>query len=177
MRRVLLAPLLAGVLAGCGSSGPPSVTAAPPSTPPAATATAASSLPTAGPVTGSPIHGPTPTYQPSSTASSTVQVLRLNERSNLTTVQAQVGANIVVALSSTYWQFDTPDPAVLRGLSLPMTQPATGCAPGAGCGTVTVVYQVVAAGQAVISATRTSCGEALKCTPEQASYRVVVVSS
>jgi hypothetical protein len=42
---------------------------------------------------------------------------------------------------------------------------------------VTVTYQAVGGGQATISAARTSCGEALRCTGNQGSYSVLVVVS
>jgi len=47
--------------------------------------------------------------------------------------------------------------------------------PGAGCGTVTALFDAVGPGRASVSAERTGCGEAMSCTGRQRSYSVTVV--
>jgi hypothetical protein len=82
-------------------------------------------------------------------------------------IAVRVGAVVQVALDSTYWMITTPNSGVVHALDAPTSASHTGCVAGAGCGTVTVRYRVTAAGTAVLSAVRTLCGEALRCTPPQ----------
>jgi hypothetical protein len=46
-----------------------------------------------------------------------------------------------------------------------------------GCGTVTAVFRAVAPGSATITASRTTCGEALLCTGSAGAYEVTIVVS
>jgi hypothetical protein len=46
-----------------------------------------------------------------------------------------------------------------------------------GCGTVTAVFHALKPGQATISASRTTCGEALLCTGSAGAYEVTIVVS
>jgi hypothetical protein len=108
------------------------------------------------------------------TGQATVQV---TERNNGGTIVVVKGSTIQVVLSSIYWKFPTaPNPAVLQPLGDPVIAPAPvgSCVPGGGCGTVSVTYQVVGGGHATISASRTTCGEALACTGTEGSYSVLV---
>jgi hypothetical protein len=90
------------------------------------------------------------------------------------TVAVRKGETISVTLGSTYWQFDpSSDPAVLRAIGEPVYVRGK-CAVGEGCGTVTQAFQALNTGTAVISARRTSCGEALACQPDQKSYTLTV---
>ena len=66
---------------------------------------------------------------------------------------------------------------MLRPQGDPAYAPAPGCVPGGGCGTVTATYGAVHAGRVTVTANRTSCGEALRCSPEQGSFTVAVVVS
>jgi hypothetical protein len=95
------------------------------------------------------------------------------------TVNLAVGDQLVVVLASTYWHFATlDDPRVLadRGPAVVAASPlGHGCVPGGGCGTVTVRYVAVAAGQVTVAADRTSCGEAMACTGGNGTYRLHVV--
>jgi hypothetical protein len=100
------------------------------------------------------------------------------DKDNGRTVTLGRGRRVRIVLSSTYWHFQgSSDPAVLRIDGQPRVSPQpSGCVPGAGCGTATATYLAVAAGDAVITATRTSCGEAMGCTGgnDRYSLRVVV---
>jgi len=95
-------------------------------------------------------------------------------------VDIAAGDRLVVRLSSTYWTVSPPaSNAVLRaeGPAIVATPSAatSHCVPGSGCGTVTAVFVARTPGRAVVTAQRTSCGEALRCTDQQGSYRLTVV--
>jgi hypothetical protein len=109
----------------------------------------------------------------------TVQV---GDKDNGMTVRVRIGSTVVVVLNSTYWGFASPsNGAVVRQVGGVTTVPAPigTCVVGGGCGTVSATYQAVAVGQSEISASRTTCGEALQCTGGAGSYslQVVVTSS
>ena len=93
------------------------------------------------------------------------------------TVAVAPGARLVVALDSTYWTFLPVAPVgVLRAVGPPRVVPRLShCVPGQGCGTVTAEFLATGTGTATIGATRTTCGEALRCTPAQSDYRVQVL--
>lgn len=103
----------------------------------------------------------------------------LDEKDNGHTVRVSPGATIDVVLHSTYWTFaalagtDVLRPS--RAPSVAASPPGSGCVPGGGCGTVTAAFTAVGAGVVDIRATRTSCGEALRCSPDQASFAVTIV--
>jgi len=92
------------------------------------------------------------------------------------TVHVTPGSTVQVVLASTYWSIEGSSNAdVLSQVGTPSVLPSPGCVPGQGCGTVTGVFRAVAPGTAAITASRTSCGEAMPCTGDRGSYRVVVV--
>jgi hypothetical protein len=102
----------------------------------------------------------------------------LDERDNGHTVRVTAGMSIVVVLDSTYWMFDAlTGTDVLRPRQAPsaVASRGGGCVPGSGCGSVTATFTAVGAGVANVRATRTSCGEALRCGPEQGSFTVTIV--
>src|SRR5207302_4854531 len=136
---------------------------------------------------------PTPTVSPTPTATATPSPAPrvivtpappssrdVSEADNGSTVSLRTGGTLRVVLHSTYWQFDpASDPTVLRSTGDPTSSPDPpgSCVPGGGCGTVTATFQALRAGRAVVTAHRTSCGEALRCTGRQGSYTVTVVVS
>jgi hypothetical protein len=103
---------------------------------------------------------------------------QVGEADNGGTVSVAVGSKVTLLLRNTYWQVQgSSDPAVLALVSGP-TASAAGplvCVPGAGCGTVTAVFVALAPGRATITASRTTCGEALMCTGTAGAYEVSVV--
>ena len=104
----------------------------------------------------------------------------VSEADNGSTVSIRTGGTLRVVLHSTYWQFYPPsDPTVLGSEGQPAVSPAPRgqCVPGGGCGTVTATFRGLRAGRAVVTAHRTSCGEALRCTGNQGSWMVTVVVS
>ena len=118
----------------------------------------------AGACTSSQGHGPTPA------------VSHLAGADNGRTLTVAVGDRVQVVLASTYWSFvPLPDGSVLRLDGSPRTFPQfSHCVPGEGCGTVSATFTALAAGTVAVAATRTSCGEALACAPDQRNFRVVV---
>jgi hypothetical protein len=89
-----------------------------------------------------------------------------------------VGATVRLVLHNIYWTVhDSPDPSVLTMVGRPVysSAGAVKCVPGAGCGTVTATFKALAPGSALISASRTSCGEALQCTGGAGVFNVTVV--
>jgi hypothetical protein len=124
----------------------------------------------ASPGPGAP--GPT-TGQPSPPST-----IRVGDHDNGRTFDVPVGTRIDVVLGSTYWSFKpSSDPAVVAVNGSMTASPAPGCVPGGGCGTVTQDYVVQSNGTAVLSAHRTSCGEALMCRPGQRSFSITILTS
>jgi hypothetical protein len=93
------------------------------------------------------------------------------------TITVSVGDDVVVVLHSTYWQLAPVTGGVLQAGGPAAGAPSTpkSCVPGQGCGTVTQTFQAKAGGRAVITASRTSCGEAMRCTGSSGRYQVTVV--
>ncbi|MFJ6774140.1 hypothetical protein ACIQOV_24840 [Kitasatospora sp. NPDC091257] len=99
----------------------------------------------------------------------------VDEHADRTTLKATVGTTVTLALHSTYWSAATSSaPDVLTPAGSPATAPSPSCRPGGGCGTATASFTARAPGTARLTATRTSCGEALNCPPEQRGYEVTV---
>jgi hypothetical protein len=93
-------------------------------------------------------------------------------------VSARAGDRIELILSSSYWHVTgVSAPHVLRQdgppvlLSRPRSCPDI---PGLGCIPVRADFTALADGKAVISASRSTCGEALRCQPDQTRFTVVV---
>jgi hypothetical protein len=105
--------------------------------------------------------------------------IQLDESDKGQTVRVVPGERITVVLHSTYWRFATlPDTTVLTTDGQPAvagSPPGHGCVPGGGCGTVTASYLARSVGSIAITASRTSCGEALACGPDQASFSITIV--
>jgi hypothetical protein len=85
---------------------------------------------------------------------------------------------VVLVLHSTYWQFDpTAATSAVAPTGGPQVAPGAGCGPtvpGSGCGTVTLNLRAAHAGTTAISASRVSCGEALRCTSDQSHFVVTL---
>jgi hypothetical protein len=102
----------------------------------------------------------------------------VSEADNGTTITVRPGSRVTLTLHSTYWsiQGSSADTVLhqVGGTSTRPARPGT-CVPGQGCGTVSASFIAVHTGTADLSASRTTCGEALRCTPGQARYAVHVV--
>lgn len=101
----------------------------------------------------------------------------LDEHANQSTVQVAVGRRVELLLHSSYWtDFGSSQSAVVRADGSVRTLPTSQkCIPGGGCNPVLATFMAQAAGTAVLSASRTSCGEALRCSPANSHYRVTIV--
>src|SRR5579859_517064 len=107
---------------------------------------------------------------------STGGTVNLGDGNNGQRVSVPAGDRVVVQLSTTFWSFEgSSDSSVLNQVGSAAVSPRSGCVPGAGCGTTTATFDAVHAGRADITATRTSCGEAMRCVGDQGSYLVTVV--
>jgi len=105
--------------------------------------------------------------------SSEVTATEDDSGSTLTIVQ---GRTLTVILHSTNWRFDSVgDPAVLRQLYEPVyAADSSGRIPGTGAGIPTVGFTAIGPGVAIIRVSRTSCGEALRCTGTQGEFSLIV---
>jgi len=119
-----------------------------------------------------------PGTQPGGTASPGALTVS-SDHANGRTLHVKVGERLNLILSSAYWQVrGSSAPAVLRqdGAATPLPRPST-CPklPGLGCVPVRTTFLALAPGTAVISASRTTCGEALRCAASQRHFRVTIV--
>ena len=107
---------------------------------------------------GSPLHN-----APSATGAKTIAI---SESSNSTTVSVPVGDYLVVHLHSTYWTIAVPTSPALTKVSSSTIAGGPGCSkiPGMGCGVVSMTFHALRVATVQLSAHRTSCGEALRCT-------------
>lgn len=102
-------------------------------------------------------------------------VVALDEHANHTTVKVGVGSTVRIALHSTYWSNLTSSaPQLLQPSGTPSASADPSCHPGGGCGTLIGTFQARTAGTAQLTAERTSCGEAMACSPDQRSYTVTI---
>lgn len=111
----------------------------------------------------------------SSGASVRPTAVRVTDADNGRTVSLARGDQLTVTLASTYWSISgSSNPGVLRLDGQPLASPGS-CPPGVGCGQVSATFTAVGTGRADVTASRSSCGEALSCTGGAGSYRVAVV--
>lgn len=106
-------------------------------------------------------------------------VIVLRDDANGQTVKARVGDRIELILSSTYWNLHgSSAPRVLRqnGPAVVLARPPD-CPdiPGLGCTPEEANFRALADGTAIIRASRTSCGEALRCAPSKTRFAVTLV--
>lgn len=89
------------------------------------------------------------------------------------------GDTLVVRLHSTYWHIAAPQAGgVLRLVdrAVRAVPPDSGrCVPGAGCGSVVATFRAQRAGRVEVRASRTTCGEVLRCTRPQSHYELTLV--
>jgi hypothetical protein len=100
----------------------------------------------------------------------------LSDTDNSQTVTVSVGTTLRLVLHSTYWRMGgSSAPTVVAVSGPPRYASRRGGIAGTGIGTVTETFRALRRGRTRLSASRLSCGEALRCTPSQGSYSVVVV--
>jgi hypothetical protein len=107
------------------------------------------------------------------------RVIVVRDHANGKSVSARAGDQIELILSSSYWHVaGSSAPSVLRqdGPPVLLSRPSS-CPdiPGLGCIPVRADFTALADGQAVITASRSACGEALRCRPDQTRFTVRVV--
>jgi hypothetical protein len=149
-RTTLSATLLAGLLAaGCATSG---------------SGTAGLAPSTDGATTPHP-SGPSKA------------VLVERDNANGTTVHVRVGDRIELILASSYWAVrGSSAPSVLRqdGPAVHLPPSPRNCPPGLGCRPVRAYFTALAAGIALITAHRSTCGEALRCVGSRGRFSITV---
>ena len=107
-------------------------------------------------------------------------VIVIRDNANGTMVPVASGDRVELILSSSYWEVaGSSAPRVLRqdGPATLMPRPSS-CPeniPGLGCIPIQMKFTALADGRAVIKASRTSCGEALRCGPHHTRFTVTVV--
>lgn len=109
---------------------------------------------------------------------SAATTLSISESANGKAFLIKPGSTIQITLHSTFWNFQSA--SNLRGSETPTmnaimpgpTAPANCQLPGMGCGTVVWKFKAGKSGKAIFIASRTSCGEALRCTAKESKYLV-----
>jgi hypothetical protein len=101
------------------------------------------------------------------------------DSANNTTLHVEQGSTVAVELHSSYWTIKgSSNPRVLREVGQPelMSAPhGANCLPGMGCRPVEEMFTAELPGTAVVTASRTTCGEAMLCAPSQRDYKLTVV--
>ena len=106
--------------------------------------------------------------------------MALNERSNGHTITVRPGSHLTLTLHSTFWSLAPLKSALVItqvGQTIVVRTPphaSKACVPGQGCGTLSAGFVATHAGVIRLRTTRTSCGEALHCTPAQSVWTVLV---
>lgn len=101
----------------------------------------------------------------------------VSEANNGKTYTIAKGDSVTVVLHSTYWTIDgSSNPAVMKAVGQQTASPpANPCHAGQGCGTISQKFVAVGPGTAHLKASRTSCGEALQCSPSPQRWDVSIV--
>jgi hypothetical protein len=105
-------------------------------------------------------------------------VIVVRDDANGKVVSTGTGDRIELILSSSYWHVTgSSAPSVLRqdGTPVLLSRPKS-CPniPGLGCIPVRADFTALTDGKAVITAERSTCGEALRCKPDQTQFTVIV---
>ena len=114
----------------------------------------------------------------SAAQSSGGSALQITDSANSKTFNVKSGSTIKVTLNTPFWNFQSS--SNLSGSETPTmtaimpgpTAPANCQLPGMGCGTVVWKFKAVRPGRANFVASRTSCGEALRCSAKQSKFMV-----
>ncbi len=110
----------------------------------------------------------------SPTSSASAGAVTVDEKADRTTVQATVGATVRVQLHSSYWSAVGSSAPQLLAPDGSSASPSPSCRPGGGCATVTSTFTARQPGTVQLTADRTSCGEAMPCSPDQQHFAVTV---
>lgn len=102
--------------------------------------------------------------------------IQAGDNQNGKSVTLHPGQTLLVTLGSTYWTIQgSSDSLVLAPVDKAVTSPQSCSAPpGSGCGTVSQEFRAVKAGTAQVTASRVSCGEAMRCVGPAGQYQLTV---
>lgn len=107
------------------------------------------------------------------------KVIVVRDNANGTTVSLRVGDSLKLILSSNYWMVAGSSASrVLRQDGRTVLLPRPDSCPdiaGFGCTPVRTVFTALSPGKAIIRASRTSCGEALRCVGMRATRFTLTV--
>lgn len=112
-----------------------------------------------------------------------VTTTSISEKNASKTVVVKLGSRVVLSLHSMYWQLSVPaKSSSLTSKGAPSLKPIlpgpkapAGCRiAGSGCGTQTWVFTAGKVGLTHLVASRTTCGEAMKCTGANGRFTVSV---
>lgn len=171
--RALVAGVALTALVGCGGSSSAGVsTTTSTSSSTSSTSTTLTTL--LAPTTATTAPRTTTTHPSTATTRAlTATTVNLTVSDDGRTVPVARGSTIVVVFDQTRWTFPPPAGTALQQQGV-VTTPAR-CVPGGVCGTTTATYRAVGDGTAVITASRTVCGEAITCNGQKVSFSVNVV--
>ncbi len=116
----------------------------------------------------------------SDAGASSSSMLVLNESSNGHAVTVSPGRHVTFVLHTTYRSvapLRAPRPLTQAGSAVPagrLPSAKAGCAAGHGCGTITVHFVASAAGVVHLHASRSTCGEALRCSASKSHWTVTI---
>ncbi len=112
-------------------------------------------------------------WQGSPSPSSNIQA---GDNQNGKSVTLHPGQTLLVTLGSTYWTIQgSSDSRVLAPAGKVVTSPESCSAPpGSGCGTVSQEFRAASSGTAQVTASRVSCGEAMRCIGPAGQYQLTV---
>ena len=100
--------------------------------------------------------------------------IQAGDTQNGKSVMLRPGQTLTVMLSSTYWTFQgSSNLQVLAPVGASVPSPGS-CPPGVGCGTITQEFRAVGPGTAQVTASRVSCGEAMRCIGSAGQYQLTV---
>ncbi len=107
----------------------------------------------------------------------------LSEKNKDQTVSVRVGGTVSLTLHSMYWTLNAQaKSSSLSSKGAPILKPVlpgptapNGCKiAGSGCGTQTWKFKATKIGTAHLLATRTTCGEAMRCTGSNGRFEVTI---
>lgn len=107
----------------------------------------------------------------------------LSEKNSNQTINVKMGSPVSLSLHSMYWILTSVKVgASLEQKGAPIQKPTmsgpntpAGCGvPGTGCGVQTWKFSAIKVGVTHLIATRSSCGEALRCTTTDGTFKVTV---
>jgi hypothetical protein len=107
------------------------------------------------------------------------RVIVIRDNANGRTVSVPAGDSLELILASSYWKVTgSSAPRVVRqdGPTVLLPRPSSCPAiPGLGCTPVRTSFTALSSGEAVIRASRSTCGEALRCAARATRFTLTVV--